>query len=166
MLKLPGACAGRATALAANRPMERLGDILDRAVRRLPLRQRLDDYAVWQVWDDAVGPAVARNARPERIRNGTLFVKVRAATWMQQLQYMKDIMVEKLNQRLEREAVTNIFFVVGEFPAETRPEAADAPRSAAVDATRLPEPELSRIEDPELQDSLRRLLLDHLRKRG
>ena len=146
--------------------MERLGDILDRAVRRLPLRQRLDDYAVWQVWDDAVGPAAARNARPERIRNGTLFVKVRAATWMQQLQYTKDIMVERLNQRLGREAVTNIFFVVGEIPAETRPEVADAPRSAAVDATRLPEPELSRIEDPELQDSLRRLLLNHLRKRG
>ena len=103
--------------------MERLGDIIDRTVKRLPLRRKLDDYALWTVWDDTVGPAVARNAQPEKIRNGTLFVRVRAATWMQQLQYMKDILIDKLNQRLEREVVTNIFFVMGEFPSEPPPEA-------------------------------------------
>ena len=105
--------------------MERLGDILDRTMQRLPFRRRLDDYAIWEVWDDTVGPAVARNARPEKIRDGTLVVKVRAATWMQQLQYMKEIIAEKLNQRLEREVVTNIFFVVGEIPAEKTPEDAE-----------------------------------------
>ena len=145
--------------------MERLGDILDRTVKRLPLRRRLDDYALWAIWDDTVGPAVARNAQPEKIRNGTLFVKVRAPTWMQQLQYMKDIMMEKLNQRLEREVVTNIFFMVGEIPAEPPPESSGSP-SPAVDATRLPEGELGHLNDPELRDSLRQLLLNHLRKRA
>ncbi len=145
--------------------MERLGDILDRTVRRLPLRRRLDDYALWEIWDDTVGPAVARNAQPEKFRNGTLSVRVRAPTWMQQLQYMKDIMVEKLNQRLGREVVTNIFFVTGEFPAEPPPEGSDSPLPA-VDTTRLPEQELGRIEDPELRKSLRHLLLNHMRKRG
>ena len=145
--------------------MERLGNILDRTVRRLPLRRRLDDYALWEVWDDTVGPAVARNAQPEKIRNGTLSVRVRAPTWMQQLQYMKDIMVEKLNQRLGREVVTNIFFVTGEFPAEAPREDSDSP-APAVDTTRLPEQELGRIEDRELRNCLRHLLLNHLRKRG
>ncbi len=154
-----------AAGLGGYRNMERLGTILDRTVKRLPLKRRLDDYALWAIWDDTVGPAVARNAQPEKIRNGTLFVRVRAPTWMQQLQYMKDVMVEKLNQRLEREAVTNIFFVVGEIRAETPPEGADAPPSA-VDATRLPVRDLGRIEDPELRDALRRLLLNHLRKRA
>ena len=83
--------------------MKRLGEILDRTVQQLPLRRRLDDYAIWEIWDDAVGPTVARNARPEKIRNDTLFVKVRSATWMQQLQYMKDIIMETLNQRLGRQ---------------------------------------------------------------
>ncbi len=147
------------------RNMERLGDIIDRTVKRLPLRRKLDDYALWGIWDDTVGPTVARNAQPEKIRNGTLFIRVRAATWMQQLQYMKDILMEKLNQRLEREVVTNVFFVMGEFPSEPPPEAPDA-TVPAVDATRLPEGELGRIEDPELRNSLRQLLLNQLRKRG
>lgn len=147
--------------------MKRLGDILDRTVRRLPLRQKLDDYALWEIWDDTVGRAVARNAQPERIRNGTLFVRVRAPVWMQQLQYMKDVMAERLNERLGRQVVTNIFFVVGELPEEPPPEnaGADAP-APAVDAARLPEQELGRIADPGLRNSLRSLLLNHLRRRG
>ena len=145
--------------------MQRLGDILDLAMQRLPFRRRLDDYAIWEIWDETVGPAIARNARPHKIRDGTLFVKVRAPTWMQQLQYMKDMIMEKLNQRLEREAVTNIFFVVGEIPIETPPDD-PGPSLPAVDATRLPEDALRRVDDPGLRDSLRRLLLNHLRKRG
>ncbi len=145
--------------------MERLGDILGRAMLRLPLKRKLDDYAIWDIWDDTVGATVARNARPEKIRNGTLFVKVRAATWMQHLQYMKEILVDRLNERLEREAVTNIFFVVGEFPPDTPPERREDP-PPAVDTARLPEHELGGVEDPELRNSLRSLLLNHLRKRG
>ncbi len=144
--------------------MKRLGDIIDRTVRRLPIQQRLDDYALWQIWDDTVGAAVARNAQPEKIRNGTLFVKVRAATWMQQLQYMKEIMAAKLNQRMERRVVTNIFFVVGEVHVEAPPEA-PVSRPPAVDTARLPERELSHLEDLELRNSLRQLLLNQLRTR-
>ena len=147
--------------------MERLGDIVERTVKRLPLSRRLEDYAVWTVWDDTVGPAIARNARPEKLRNGTLFVRVRAPAWMQQLHYMKDIMLEKLNRELGREVITNIFFVVGEVTAEPpREDPTDPVEPAAVDTTRLPEQALDGIDDPELRDSLRRLLLDHLKKRG
>lgn len=147
--------------------MERLGDIVDRTVRRLPLSRRLEDYAVWTVWDETMGPAIARNARPEKLRNGTLFVRVRAAAWMQQLHYMRDIMLEKLNRQLGREVITHIFFVVGEVSAEPpREDPADPVELPAVDATRLPEQALDDIHDPDLRDSLRRLLLNHLRKRG
>ncbi len=148
--------------------MERLGDIVDRTVKRLPLSRRLEDYAVWTVWDETVGRAVARNARPEKLRDGTLFVRVRAPAWMQQLHYMRDIMLEKLNRRLGRAAITRIFFVLGEVTADAPPreESVNPVELPAVDTTRLPEQALNRIDDPELRNSLRGLLLNHLRKRG
>lgn len=145
--------------------MKHLGDILERTVRRLPLRRRLDDYEIWEIWDDAVGPTVARNARPQKIRNDTLFVTVRGATWMQQLQYMKHIIVETLNQRLGREVIANIFFVVGDIPPGTPPKDSDIPM-ATVDTARLPENELSSVHDPELRNSLRHLFMNHLSRRG
>jgi predicted nucleic acid-binding Zn ribbon protein len=69
-----------------------------------------------------VGDIIARNAQPEKIRQGTLFVKVSSHVWMQQLQYMKDQISDKLNQKLGGEVVKNIFFYVGEIsPPVLRP---------------------------------------------
>ncbi|MGH7782854.1 MAG: DUF721 domain-containing protein, partial [Candidatus Binatia bacterium] len=87
--------------------MESLGAVLDQSLKRFDLSQRLDEYGVWPVWNDVVGKTIARNAQPEKIRNGTLFVKVASPVWMQQLQFMKEMIVEKINQRLNCAAVKN-----------------------------------------------------------
>src|SRR3970282_776785 len=104
--------------MARNDPhMEKLGENLDKSLKRLDLSPRLEEYGVWPVWDEIVGAAIARNAQPEKIRNGTLFVKVSSSTWMQELQYMKEMISEKLNQSLGKEVVKNIFFVIGKIEA-------------------------------------------------
>ena len=139
--------------------MERLKDILDLSLKRLNLANRIADYGVWPIWNETVGTAVARNAQPEKIRNGTLFVKVTSPTWMQQLQYMKEMITEKLNQRLGREVVRNIFFVVGNvrtdepLPLEPTPEV----ESPSQPLAKLDEKELAPISDPAMRQSLERL---------
>ncbi|HYY24156.1 MAG TPA: DUF721 domain-containing protein, partial [Candidatus Udaeobacter sp.] len=80
--------------------IEPLAAVLDKSLKRLELSARLDEYGVWPIWNDVVGKPIARNAQPEKIRNGTLFVKVTSPVWMQQLQFMKEMIAEKLNQRL------------------------------------------------------------------
>lgn len=144
--------------------MEKIADILHRSLKRLPVtNRRLEDYAVWSVWNDTVGPTVARNAQPEKLRHGTLVVKVSAPTWMQQLQYMKELIATKLNERLGRPVVDKIFFVLGTLPAV---EPAERPASEApVDASAVPDAELRAIKDPALRDGLRRLMAAHLKRR-
>jgi len=79
--------------------LERVGEVLDKSLKRLDLAPRLDDYGVWPIWNEIVGGTIARNAQPEKIRNGTLFVKVSSPVWMQQLQFMKEMIADKLNHR-------------------------------------------------------------------
>src|SRR2546427_10520687 len=98
--------------------IEKLGAVLDKSLKRLELSPRLDEYGVWPIWNDVVGKPIARNAQPEKIRNGTLFVKVTSPVWMQQLQFMKEMIAEKLNQRLKTDVVKNIFFIVGRVHTE------------------------------------------------
>src|SRR4249919_2471955 len=98
--------------------IERLADVLEQSLKRLDLTPRLDEYGVWPIWNETVGRTIARNAQPEKIRNGTLFIKVTSPVWMQQLQFMKEMIADKLNQRLKAEVVKNIFFVVGRVNAE------------------------------------------------
>lgn len=141
--------------------MERLGEILSQSLKRLNLAGRLTEYSVWPIWDETVGPTIALHAQPDKIRRGTLFVKVTAPAWMQQLQYMKDMIAEKLNQRLGKEVVKNIFFVVGKVETEGPPpkheQSQATGRSQPESKFRLDEEQLRSIRDPEIRQSLQRL---------
>jgi hypothetical protein len=158
----------QANAMAKKDPQtERLGDVLDKSLKRLELAPRLDEYGVWPVWNDVVGNPIARNAQPEKIRNGTLFVKVTSPVWMQQLQFMKELITEKLNQRVGSPVVKNIFFVVGrvesdEAEAESQPAARSEPepREPAID-----EEFLKSLTDPEIRQAFKRLLRSHARRK-
>src|SRR5919109_2666196 len=99
--------------------IEPLGAVLEQSLKRFELSARLDEYGVWPIWNDVVGKPIARNAQPEKIRNGTLFVKVTSPVWMQQLQFMKEMIAEKLNQRLKSQIVKNISFVIGRIDGDT-----------------------------------------------
>jgi len=147
-------------------PIDTLGMVLDQSLKRLDLSTRLDEYAVWPVWDEVVGQVIARNAHPEKIRNGTLFVKVSSPVWMQQLQFMKDMIIDKLNHRLKGEVVKNLFFMVGRIDtiAETAEPAEHlaAPESATA---QINDDFLESIADPEIRNAFRKLLKSHSRRR-
>jgi hypothetical protein len=147
--------------------VERLGEVLNKSLKRLQLAPRLDEYGVWPVWNDVVGNPIARNAQPEKIRNGTLFVKVTSPVWMQQLQFMKDLITEKLNQRLGTPVVRNIFFVVGRVEtdaaeAEAQPAAQPAPEPREPE---IDEEFLKSLTDPEIRQAFKRLMRSYSRRK-
>ena len=92
--------------------LTRLGDVLRSALARLPVARELADHAVWAHWDAVVGPTLARHARPERLRRGVLMVAVDSAEWMQELQFLKRDLRDRLNARLGRRAVRDVFLVL------------------------------------------------------
>jgi predicted nucleic acid-binding Zn ribbon protein len=150
-----------------NLQLESVGAVLDQSLKRLDLAPRLDEYGVWPIWNEIVGNTIARNAQPEKIRNGTLFIKVSSPVWMQQLQFMKNMIADKLNQRLKQDVVKNIFFMVGRIDATTEEVLAE-PR--ADQATQTAEREvneefLTSIDDAEIRDAFKKLLKSFARRR-
>ncbi len=77
-----------------------------------------DDARIWKVWDEVVGPAIAKNARPLRIKNRRLRIRVSDPIWFQELQFMGDDIRDRLNHRLARTAVDKIEFSVGPDPVD------------------------------------------------
>lgn len=147
-------------------PIERLGDVLDQSLKRLDLAPQLEAYSIWNIWYDVVGKPVALNAQPEKIRNGTLFVKVSSPVWMQQLQFMKDLLAEKINERLRANVVKSIFFVVGNLAKpdagpEEEPVRAKTP---ADNDGKIDEPFLESIQDPEVRQAFKKLLRGYARR--
>lgn len=68
---------------------------------------------VWQVWNRIVGEAVAKNAQPAAFKGDLLLVHVSSSPWIQQLQFLKQDIISKLNQALAKESVKEIKFKIG-----------------------------------------------------
>ncbi len=63
---------------------------------------------VQEIWDRAVGPAIASAARPTGERNGILTVTCAAAVWAQELDLMAGELVLNLNAALGEEAIREL----------------------------------------------------------
>jgi Dna[CI] antecedent, DciA len=94
------------------RELTRLGEALRAALSRLPAGPELASFPIWTEWADVVGVTIARHARPRRLRRGVLLVEVDGAEWMHELQYLKADLRTRLNERLGRSAVREIFLAL------------------------------------------------------
>lgn len=138
-----------------------VGALLSGLLHQRGFDGKLREYEAWRVWDEVVGPQIARRARPSRIREGVLEVRVDQPVWMQQLQLMKPKILARLNERLGGEVIRDIFWRRGRID----PDEVKSPGSEA-DLRSIPltpedqeqiERALQDVEDPELHRQMVRL---------
>lgn len=121
--------------------------------------------AIWRVWEDAVGSAIARRAEPVRLRGRTLVVAVSSAPWMQELTLLKRRVVSALNERLPQPLVDDVFLVLTEgraaetAPRRVHPPAPCPPPPMRADLDALP-PEL-RASFTDMLDAWKRRARTH-----
>jgi predicted nucleic acid-binding Zn ribbon protein len=63
---------------------------------------------VQEVWEGAVGAAIAASARPIAERNGVLTVSCAAAVWAQELDLMADAVLAGLNAALGADCIREL----------------------------------------------------------
>ncbi len=156
-------CALRASAVKdfMSKPKP-LRSILDDSLKSLGLDAPMKGYSVWGAWREIVGDAVAANARPSVIRNRILFIEVSHPTWVQQLQFLKPTLLEKLNGFLGEPLIDDIRFRVGKISSSPPPPAKDPDWTeedpARETLTRI-ETLLRGIEDAETRKTMRDVLI-------
>jgi hypothetical protein len=150
-------------------PWDAAGAVLVTLVPQLTSPHRWNEYRVWDVWEEAVGEALARKAYPTKIQNGKLFVTVSNSAMMQELQFAKAMLRERLNKKLGAVVVRDVMFVIGRVGDRILRLSIPALRPMPV-YTELAVPQLSR---PELEaafakliDARRRRLLQKGEPRG
>ncbi len=136
--------------------------ILEKTLSALEIDILLKGYSIFAAWKEIVGESVARQTQPRAIRNQILFLDVSHPTWMQQLQFLKPTLLEKINQHLGEPLIQEIRFKLGKIPASPpesqRPsslgdETLDRETSKRIDAL------LEVIEDGEVRKSIREVLI-------
>jgi hypothetical protein len=143
--------------------MERIGREVERELARTGDRDTAAISRIVDVWPEAVGEAVARNAWPLRVgRDGTLHVSTSSSTWAFELDRLSPEIAERLAGVLGPFAPAALRFRPGPLPEPPSPHPASVEKPRAEDATTPPEvaaeaaSAASAIEDPELREVVER----------
>src|SRR4030042_1921715 len=89
--------------------------ILEKTLKALEIDVPLKSYSIWGAWKEIVGESVALQTQPRSIRNRILFIDVSHSTWMQQLQFLKPTLLEKINAFLGEPHIQDIRFKLGKI---------------------------------------------------
>jgi predicted nucleic acid-binding Zn ribbon protein len=90
-----------------------IGSVISNVLKSYRRESDEDMVRIWSLWDDAVGEAIAQNARPEAFKGNLLLVNVISSTWAHQLQFLKKDIIIKVNKALGKALVEDIKFKIG-----------------------------------------------------
>lgn len=139
--------------------VEKLSRTLEKLLSNAGLPAVATQVSLVRSWEQIAGPLLAGKISPSRIRHGILTVHVPNASWAQELQLAKPVLLGKIETFLGEETVRDIRFIVGPgFPAEEKPH----PEAETTDRNPLhplkSPKEIEEIPDPELRNLLRAIL--------
>ena len=69
-------------------------------------------WKLWLTWKDIVGASIAEYTEPVSYNNGTLWVWVKNASWMQQMTFMSDVILNTIEQKFRKGYVKELRFTL------------------------------------------------------
>ncbi len=148
------------------RPPSSLGEILGEQTRRWRIQhlQRLE--VIKRKWQEAAGPYLASQVVPARLVRKTLRLIAADATWLQQMTYLKEMLLERLGQLLPGPWVEEIKVVTGEPLPPVEPSRKPAPPRLAEATEEMREKVTAacvQIGSPQVAEAVGRAMLSWLR---
>ncbi len=141
---------------------ESVRSILNKALKDLEIDVPLKAYSVVTAWKEIVGENIASQSQPCFIRNKILFVDVSHSTWIQQLQFLKPKLLEKIKDFLGESLIEDIRFRLGKIAAvSSYNEGHKATEDLKIDRETLNHIEelLKKIDDEEIKKLLRNIFI-------
>ncbi len=78
--------------------------------KSLGMKERFEENLAIAFWDASVGKEIAQHTAPFKVIDGVMLVKVDSDVWRSELPYFKNEIIQKINQRIGKKAITEIKF--------------------------------------------------------
>ncbi|GAB4363589.1 MAG: hypothetical protein Kow00128_04500 [Deltaproteobacteria bacterium] len=140
--------------------VEKLSRTMERLLAGAGLPSVSVQVALARSWRRIAGPILGERTAPGRFRHGLLTVRVPNASWAQEMQLSKPVLLDRIRECLGSDAVRDVRFETGAASppsAEPPPAGPDAPEPEPLPPLRAPE-EIGKIADPELRALFRSIL--------
>ncbi|MFN8577656.1 MAG: DUF721 domain-containing protein [Candidatus Sericytochromatia bacterium] len=147
-----------------------LNDIFSGLQKVYKKRTNDHDTFVKENWLNIVGDFVYKYCRPDRVVKGILYVKTVSSSWMSEISFMKEEIMNSCNKHIGSEAIKEVKVFVGdgkleqvkkiiEHKLEIKKDYKLDEQLSGVDKEKILE-STSHIEDDELRESLQKLLMN------
>jgi predicted nucleic acid-binding Zn ribbon protein len=84
--------------------------LINQFLQNIGIKDKIDENLAIVHWDSVVGKEIADRTDPYKITRGTLFVRVADNVWRNELQFFKNEIIEKLNQKIGKKIINEIKF--------------------------------------------------------
>jgi hypothetical protein len=146
-------------------PLTTLDSVLKGVAHDLKFEDKMEQVMLYRLWNETVGEQIARNASPVLVRGDVLHVNVSSSVWVQQLQFLREAMLEKINANLTGRKIKDIRFKIGPLPAAL-PQYDDTPLPELDDNEKLAtQAESAHISDPELREAFQDFMAAYIKSR-
>jgi hypothetical protein len=130
-------------------------NLSDLVVKLYPGKETASELQAFGWWSRGVPVRIRNNSAPISIRRRTLLVHVTTSAWAQELQFMKDDLLERLHRACPSSPVKNLVFRVGPLTKQKEVEPPKAPPSVRpAPLTEEVARELVRVKDDGLRDAV------------
>ncbi|HEY7129145.1 MAG TPA: DUF721 domain-containing protein [Nitrospira sp.] len=142
--------------MRASGSLDSFSTVLSSLAKRLGLQSHLFELRLQQQWRHIIGEPVGSHTWPVQVRFKKLYLVVRNSVWLQQLVFLKPMLLAKVNERAGSEVLTDIAFRVGEIPDATTVAPAPSQDRVQVSDAAMVEAHAhaAAVKDPELRTRL------------
>ncbi|MDY6856618.1 MAG: DUF721 domain-containing protein [Thermodesulfobacteriota bacterium] len=150
--------------------MQRIAFVLNSTLKKFNYETKLKEYHVLSLWAEVVGEFIARHTQPEKIKRRKLFVSVASTAWLNELESMKQMIIERLNSEVKSEVIRDIHFNLSQFSKSNSTDSVVQhveTMGIEIDKDYLEDIKRSliMIKDPQIRESLNRLMIKDARLR-
>lgn len=78
--------------------------------KSIGMKDRFQENLAIAFWDVSVGKEIARHTEPVKVVDGVMMVKVDSDVWRSELPYFKHEIIQKINQKVGKKAISEIKF--------------------------------------------------------
>ncbi len=89
---------------------KKIGSLLPALLEKLGLSAGIRNHQLLDRWGEIVGKKIAEVSSAERLIDGKLWVSVRHPAWRNELTFMKQELIDKVNEAFGEKIVKDIIF--------------------------------------------------------
>ena len=87
---------------------QKLSSIINKVINKNNLRHKIDQLNIIDIWRDIIGENIHTYVKEEKVKDYTLYIKLKSSVVRNEISYNKSRIIEKINKKVGKQAIKEI----------------------------------------------------------